>query len=50
MAVKVNSAQNSATHTTNGYQELSVDWTAPSSGSGTVQFDLAGLTSKWSKW
>ena len=44
MAVKVNSAGNSATHTTNSYRSWSVDWTAPSSGSGTVQFDLAGLT------
>jgi hypothetical protein len=34
MAVKVNSAQNSATHTTNSYRSWSVDWTAPSSGSG----------------
>ena len=44
MAVKVNSAQNSATHTTNSYRSLSVDWTAPSSGSGTAQFNLAGMT------
>ena len=44
MAVKVNSAGNSATHTTNSYRSWSVDWTAPSSGSGIVQFDLAGLT------
>ena len=44
MAVKVNSAQNSATHTTNSYRSWSVDWTAPSSGSGTAQFNLAGMT------
>ena len=44
MAVKVNSAQDSATHTTNSYRSWSVDWTAPSAGSGTAQFDLAGMT------
>ena len=44
MAVKVNSAQNSATHTTSSYRSWSVDWTAPSSGSGTVQFNLAAMT------
>ncbi len=42
MAVKVNSAGTSATHTTNSYRSWSVDWTAPSSGSGTVTFDVAG--------
>lgn len=44
MAVKVNPAGNSATHTTSSYRSWSVDWTAPSSGSGTTAFDLAGLT------
>ena len=44
MAVKVNAAGNSATHTTSSYRSWSVDWTAPSSGSGTTTFDLAGLT------
>ena len=44
MAVKVNTAGNSATHTTSSYRSWSVDWTAPSSGSGTTAFDLAGLT------
>jgi len=44
MAVKVNAAGNSATHTTSSYRSWSVDWTAPSSGSGTTQFNLAGLT------
>lgn len=44
MAVKVNGAGDSATHTTNSYRSWSVDWTAPSAGSGSVQFDLAGLT------
>jgi len=44
MAVKVNSAQNSATHTTSSYRSWSVDWTAPSSGSGTAQFNLAAMT------
>lgn len=44
MAVKVNNAQNSATHTTNSYRSWSVDWIAPSAGSGSVQFNLAGVT------
>lgn len=44
MAVKVNSAGDSATHTSNSYRSWSVDWTAPTAGSGSVQFDLAGLT------
>ena len=44
MAVKVNGAQTSATHTTNSYRSWSVDWTAPTAGSGSVQFNLAGLT------
>ena len=44
MAVKVNGAGKSATHTTSSYRSWSVDWTAPSAGSGTAQFDLAGLT------
>ena len=44
MAVKVNGAGKSATHTTSSYRSWSVDWTAPSTGSGAVQFDLSGLT------
>ena len=43
MAVKVNSQGNSATHTTNSYRSWSVDWTAPSAGSGSVQFDLSAV-------
>ena len=43
MAVKVNQGGKSATHTTSSYRSWSVDWTAPSSGSGTVTFDIAGL-------
>jgi len=42
MAVKVNQAGTSATHTTNSYRSWSVDWIAPSSGSGVAIFDLAG--------
>ena len=42
MAVKVNSGGTSATHTTNSYRSWSVDWIAPSSGSGVAFFDLAG--------
>ena len=44
MAVKVNSAGNSATHTTNSFRSWSVDWTAPSAGSGQVTLSVAGLT------
>jgi hypothetical protein len=44
MSVKVNSAGTSATHTTNSYRSWSVDWIAPSSGSGSVQFDLSGVS------
>ena len=44
MAVKVNSAGNSATHTTNSYRSWSVDWTAPSAGSGSVQFDISAVS------
>ena len=43
MAVKVNQGGKSATHTTSSYRSWSVDWTAPSSGSGTVTFDIAGI-------
>ena len=43
MAVKVNQNGNSATYTTSSYRSWSVDWTAPSSGSGTVTFDIAGI-------
>ncbi len=41
MAVKVNSAGSSATHTTNSYRSWSVDWIAPSTGSGVAILDLA---------
>ena len=44
MAVKVNSAGSSATHTTNSYRSWSVDWTAPSAGSGSVQFDISAVS------
>ena len=43
MAVKVNSAGTSATHTTNSYRSWSVDWTAPSAGSGSAQFDISAV-------
>ena len=42
MSVKVNAGGTSATHTTNSYRSWSVDWIAPSSGSGVAIFDLAG--------
>ena len=41
MAVKVNSQGTSATHTTSSYRSWSVDWTAPSAGSGSVTFDAS---------
>ena len=44
MAVKVDAAGTSATHTTSNYRSWSVDWTAPSTGSGTTTLDLATLT------
>ena len=44
MAVKVNSAGNSATHTTNSYRSWSVDWTAPTAGSGSAQFDISAVS------
>ena len=44
MAVKVNSAGNSATHTTNSYRSWSVDWIAPAAGSGQATISVAGLT------
>lgn len=45
-AVNVNSAGNSATHSITGssYRTWSLDWTAPSSGTGTVTVAVAGLT------
>ncbi len=43
MAVKVNQAGTSATHTTDSYRSWSVDWTAPTAGSGSVQFDLSAV-------
>lgn len=45
MAVKVNSAGDSATHTTNSYRSWSVDWIAPASGSGQATLSIAGLSS-----
>lgn len=44
MAVKVNTAGTSATHTTNSYRSWSFDWTAPSAGSGDVTVDIAVMT------
>lgn len=44
MAVKVDAAGTSATHTTSSYRSWSVDWTAPSTGSGITTFDLGTLT------
>ncbi len=44
MSVKVNSAGTSATHTTSSYRSWSVDWIAPSTGTGNVQFKLAAMT------
>ncbi len=45
-AVNVNSAGNSATHSISGVNQRSwsFDWTAPSSGSGTANFQLASMT------
>tara|TARA_Y100000766_G_scaffold284894_1_gene305266 strand:+ start:10971 stop:13364 length:2394 start_codon:yes stop_codon:yes gene_type:complete len=45
-AVNVNSAQNSATHSITGSSQRSwsVDWTAPSTGSGIVTLSVAGMT------
>ena len=44
--VKVNAAQDSATHTSSGNTQRSwtVDWTAPPSGSGSATLSVAGLT------
>jgi len=39
--VKINTATDSATHTNNNYRTWNVDWTAPSTGSGTVSIDVA---------
>lgn len=39
--VKINTAANSATHTNYNYRSWSVDWTAPSTGSGVVSIDVA---------
>ena len=46
LGVQVNSAQNSATHTSSGNAQRSwtVDWTAPPIGSGDVTLSIAGLT------
>ena len=45
-AVNVNQAQNSATHSITGssYRSWSVDWIAPSTGSGVTALTVAGLT------
>ena len=39
--VQINTAANSATHMNSNYRSWSVDWTAPSTGSGTVSIDVA---------
>ena len=39
--VKVNTAASSATHSNDNYRSWSVDWTAPSTGSGVVSIDVA---------
>ncbi len=39
--VQINTAANSATHTNSNYRSWSVDWTAPSTGSGVVSIDVA---------
>ena len=39
--VKINTAADSATHTNYNYRSWSVDWTAPSTGSGVVSIDVA---------
>ena len=46
MAVKVNSQGNSATHTITGssYRSWGFEWTSPSAGGGTVNFEVAGMT------
>ena len=46
-AVNINSAGDSATHSITGssYRTWGLDWTAPNSGSGTVNFQLAAMTS-----
>ena len=41
MNTQVNSAGNQATHQFPDYRSWSLDWTAPSAGSGTVTFSLA---------
>ena len=41
MNTQVNSAGNQATHQFPDYRSWSLDWTAPSAGSGTVTFQLA---------
>ena len=46
MLVKVNNQGSSATHTITGssYRSWSFEWTAPAAGSGTVTFEVAGMT------
>ena len=47
MLVNVNPSGNSATHSITGssYRSWSFEWTSPAAGTGTVTFDVAGLTS-----
>ncbi len=47
MAVNVNGLGNSATHSITGssYRSWSFEWTSPAAGSGTVIFEVAGMTS-----
>ena len=44
MSVKIDSAGQSATHTTNSYRSWSFDWTAPSTGSGSTNVDIAVMS------
>ena len=39
--VQINTAANSATHINSNYRSWSVDWTAPSTGSGVASIDVA---------
>ncbi len=47
MLVNVNGLGNSATHSITGssYRSWSFEWTSPAAGSGTVIFEVAGMTS-----
>jgi hypothetical protein len=46
MLVNVNSQGNSATHSITGssYRSWSFEWTSPAAGAGTVNFEVAGMT------